>query len=59
MMERLRPALSIGKVAFYPNVAAVDNTILPRQKHFIVDDYDQAHAVRSCMGNGRGKAANE
>jgi hypothetical protein len=26
MMERLRPALSIGKVAFYPNVAAVDDT---------------------------------
>jgi long-chain acyl-CoA synthetase len=47
MLQRLEPALYIGESALYPNVAAVDAAILPRDKRFIVDDTDDAHGVQS------------
>jgi acyl-CoA synthetase (AMP-forming)/AMP-acid ligase II len=47
MIKRLEPALYIGESALYPNVAAVDASILPQKKRFLVDDVDQTHDVRS------------
>ena len=46
MLQRLRPALYIGKSALYPNVAPIDTTILPREKRFIVDHAAQTHDVQ-------------
>ena len=40
MLHRLQPTLYIGESSLYPNVAAVDAAILPREKRFIVDDAD-------------------
>jgi acyl-CoA synthetase (AMP-forming)/AMP-acid ligase II len=46
MLQRLQPALYIGESGLYPNVAAVDAAILPREKRFIIDDADDAHVVQ-------------
>ena len=43
MLQRLQPALYIGESGLYPNVAATDAAILPREKRFIVDDADAHH----------------
>src|SRR6201991_3364456 len=37
LLRRLKPALYIGEAKLYGNVAAVDGSILPRDKRFIVD----------------------
>jgi long-chain acyl-CoA synthetase len=47
MLERLRPALYIGESALYPNVAAVDAAVLPREKRVILDDADGMHGIQS------------
>jgi long-chain acyl-CoA synthetase len=47
MIVRLQPALYIGETALYPNVAAVDASILPQKKRFLVDAANQTRAVRS------------
>ena len=47
MLQRLQPALYIGQVSLYPNVAAIDAAILPREKRVILDDADGAHGVLS------------
>ena len=47
MLQRLQPALYIGQVSLYPNVAAIDAAILPREKRVILDDTDGAHGVLS------------
>jgi long-chain acyl-CoA synthetase len=47
MLRRLQPALYIGESSLYPNVAAVDAAILPREKRFIVDDPDGTHGAQS------------
>jgi long-chain acyl-CoA synthetase len=49
ILQRLQPALYIGESALYANdanVAPIDTAILPREKRFVVDDIDQAHAVQ-------------
>ncbi|WP_027578306.1 class I adenylate-forming enzyme family protein [Bradyrhizobium sp. Ai1a-2] len=46
MLQRLQPALYIGESSLYPNVAAVDAAILPREKRVILDETD-AHGVQS------------
>src|ERR1700749_2744488 len=43
MLQRLKPALYIGQASLYPNVAAVDETILPHKKRVVLDDPDGAH----------------
>jgi acyl-CoA synthetase (AMP-forming)/AMP-acid ligase II len=47
MLQRLQPALYIGESSLYPNVAAVDAAILPRQKRVILDDANGTHGVQS------------
>jgi long-chain acyl-CoA synthetase len=47
MLQRLQPALYIGESALYPNVAAVDAAILPREKRVVLDVADGAHGVQS------------
>src|SRR5262249_52306997 len=37
----------IGQSSLYPNVAAVDAAILPREKRIILDDADGKHGVQS------------
>jgi acyl-CoA synthetase (AMP-forming)/AMP-acid ligase II len=47
MLQRLQPALYIGQASLYPNVAAIDTAILPREKRVILDEVDGAHGVQS------------
>jgi acyl-CoA synthetase (AMP-forming)/AMP-acid ligase II len=47
MMQRLRPALYIGEASLYPNVAAIDTAILPREKRVILNDEGAAPGVQS------------
>jgi long-chain acyl-CoA synthetase len=46
MLQRLQPVLYVGESALYPNVAAVDAAILPRETRFLVDNVDQAQTVQ-------------
>src|ERR1700754_2133037 len=46
MLQRLQPALYIGESSLYPNVAAVNATILPREKRVLLDDADGVHGVQ-------------
>ena len=46
MLRRLQPALYIGESGLYPNVAAVDAAILPREKRFIIDGGDDVHGLQ-------------
>jgi acyl-CoA synthetase (AMP-forming)/AMP-acid ligase II len=46
MLQRLQPAFYIGDSSLYPNVAAVDAAILPREKRVILDDADGTHGAR-------------
>jgi acyl-CoA synthetase (AMP-forming)/AMP-acid ligase II len=50
MLQRLQPALYIGESSLYPDVAAVDAAILPREKRVILDDADGTYGVRSWEG---------
>jgi long-chain acyl-CoA synthetase len=47
MLRRLQPALYIGESSLYPNVAAVDAAILPRERRVILDDPDGTHDGQS------------
>jgi long-chain acyl-CoA synthetase len=47
MLRRLEPALYIGETSLYPNIAAVDVAILPREKRIILDDADGTDDVQS------------
>src|SRR6201996_1754640 len=47
MVRRLRPALYIGEASLYPNVAAIDIAVLPRDKRVILDDGDATPGVQS------------
>src|SRR6201991_5281268 len=46
LLQRLQPALYIGESSLYPNVAAVNATILPREKRVLLDDADGVHGVQ-------------
>src|ERR1700754_1975159 len=46
MLQRLQPALYIGQSSLYTNVAAVNATILPREKRVLLDDADGVHGVQ-------------
>ncbi|MGY3621433.1 class I adenylate-forming enzyme family protein [Bradyrhizobium sp. USDA 10063] len=37
LLQRLRPALYIGETGLYGNVAAIDRSILPRERRFLVE----------------------
>ncbi|MCA1454941.1 acyl--CoA ligase [Bradyrhizobium sp. BRP22] len=43
LLRRLRPTLYIGETALYGNVAAIDGSILPRDKRFLVETTSGAH----------------
>ncbi|WP_024519294.1 class I adenylate-forming enzyme family protein [Bradyrhizobium sp. Tv2a-2] len=47
MLQRLQPALYIGETLLYPNVAAVDTTLLPREKRIVLDENGGTYGVRS------------
>jgi acyl-CoA synthetase (AMP-forming)/AMP-acid ligase II len=47
MLQRLQPALYLGESSLYPNVAAVDAAILPREKRIVLDDADGVHGAQS------------
>jgi acyl-CoA synthetase (AMP-forming)/AMP-acid ligase II len=47
MLRRLRPALYIGESSLYPNVAAIDIAVLPREKRVILDDGGAMPGVQS------------
>jgi long-chain acyl-CoA synthetase len=46
ILQRLEPALYIGEVDLYKNVAAVDGSILPPDKRFIVNGTVEDHGVQ-------------
>src|SRR6476660_7947961 len=43
ILQRLRPAIYIGEIGLYENVAPVDASILPRNKRFIVNGTFEDH----------------
>jgi long-chain acyl-CoA synthetase len=46
LLQRLRPALYIGEIGLYGNVAAVDVTILAPNKRFVVNGNFEDHGVQ-------------
>ena len=46
LLQRLKPALYIGEIGLYANVAAVDASIVARDRRFIVDGTVEDHGVR-------------
>jgi long-chain acyl-CoA synthetase len=46
ILRRLRPALYLGEMSLYDNVAAVDASILAPDKHFVVNGTFEDHGVQ-------------
>ena len=46
LLQRLKPALYIGEIGLYENVAPVDASILAPHKRFIVDGSFEDHGVQ-------------
>lgn len=47
LLKRLQPALYIGEVSLYSNIAPADTAILPIARRILVDDHAGAHAAGS------------
>jgi long-chain acyl-CoA synthetase len=47
LLQRLKPALYIGEMSLYVNVAPVDTSILAPDKRFVVNGTDEDHGVQS------------
>ena len=47
LLQRLKPALYIGEIGLYKNVAPIDATVLAPDKRFIVNGTDENHGVQS------------
>ncbi|SHH81326.1 class I adenylate-forming enzyme family protein [Bradyrhizobium erythrophlei] len=50
LLQRLKPAIYIGEIGLYENVAPVDASILPRNKRFIVNGTFEDHGVQPWEG---------
>jgi len=46
ILQRLKPALYLGEISLYDNVAAVDASILPPDKRFVVNGTFEDHGVQ-------------
>jgi acyl-CoA synthetase (AMP-forming)/AMP-acid ligase II len=46
ILQRLKPTLYIGEISLYDNVAAVDASILPPNKRFVVNGTFEEHGVQ-------------